>query len=410
MYTLIRALGMPRTAGATWEEVQIANVSTKEILKQYHSVYAVLQNQFLEGNHTLLLGKVQNVLGLFTGTFNEWLISLGNRALPTTPGVPVLKAVTVESRDAWDAGYSVQVGNHRYSIDAGLSEDQKVDLILTREQTDYEYFQKRCLVAVNGMIHFVSASSEAAWVLGGAQCGSKLGQNDVNIISFEKLGELKIFPMTLGMIRRPTPGLKCSETLYLELPESAEGYTPFVVTFGFLNGADGTVRKLGGKGIAVDLNRTPLIERMFVAKDLLGLHDWFPDSDAHLREYLLSDEGLFRWLELTQSFVVLVPGSDLQIDTQFLESARVPGVYTSVVEPKGIFRTGVGQVEGFMVRQSYGDFRISTRPLTRGIQFTDTRRTPAYLEYGTVIGRSENRIVPGVLQQISSVTVEIKEE
>ena len=202
MYTLIRALGMPRTAGATWEEVQIANVSTKEILKQYHSVYAVLQNQFLEGNHTLLLGKVQNVLGLFTGTFSEWLVSLGNRSLPTTPGVPVLKAVTVESRDAWDVGYLVQVGNHRYSIDAGLSEDQKVDLILTREQTDYEYFQKRCLVAVNGMLHFVSASSEAAWVLGGAQCGSEHGQNDVNIISFEKLGELKIYPMTLGMIRR----------------------------------------------------------------------------------------------------------------------------------------------------------------------------------------------------------------
>lgn len=409
MYTLLRALGMPRTPGATWEELDIAQLPTKELLVRYHNVYAVLGNTFLTGSHTLVCSNVQNELGLFTGTFTQWLVSLGSKALPTVPGTPQLKHLYVESRDAWDADYSVQVGNHRFAIDAGLTEEQQTDLILQRPQTDFEYFQKRCLVAVNGLLHFVSASKEAAWVLGGAKCGHRAGENDVNVISFERLGELKIFPMTLDMVRHPTPDLKCSETLYLELPESAEGYTPLVVIAGFLNGVDGTVRKLGGKGIAVDLNRTPLIERMFAAKDLLGLDDWFPDTDAHAREYLLSDEGIYRWLELTQSFVVLVPGSDLQIDTQFLESARVPGVYTSPVEPMGIFRTGVGQVESFMVRQSYGDFRISTRPLRRGIRHTSTRRSPALLEYGNVIGRSENRIVPGVLQQISRVTVEIKE-
>lgn len=409
MYTLLRALGMPRTPGSTWEELDITQLPAKELLVRYHNVYVVLNNQFLEGNHTLMLTQVQNQLSLYSGTFPEWLVSLGNKSLPTQPGVPTLKNLYVESRDAWDSDYTVNVGNHRFAIDAGLTEEQQVDLVLQRPQVDFEYFQRRCLVAVNGLLHFVSASKEAAWVLGGAKCGKRPGENDVNIISFERLGDLKIYPIQLSMVRRPTPGLKCSETLYLELPESAEGYTPLVVFAGFLNGVDGTVRKLGGKGIALDLNRTPLIERMFVAKDLLGLDDWFPDTDRHSREYLLSDESIFRWLELTQSFVVLVPGSDLQLDTQFLESARVPGVYTSVVEPVGIFRTGVGQVESFMVRQSYGDYRVSTRPLRRGIPHTETRRTPALLEYGNVIGRTENRLVPGVLQQISRVTVEIKE-
>lgn len=409
MYTLISALGMPKTPGSSWEEIDIALLPTKQLLISYNEIYAVLQNNFLEGNHTLALSKVQNRLGVWSGNFTQWLVNNSNRALPTVPGTPQQTRRVVESRDAWDAGYSIQMGNHRFSIDAGLTEEQQVDLVLLRPQTDYEYFQKRCLVAVNGLFHFVSASSEAAWVLGAGTSGKRANENEVNIVSFEKLGELQLFDLTPSMIRRPVPGLKYSETLYIELPVSAEGHTPIVMFAGFMNGMDGTVRKLGGKGIALDLNRTPLIERMFLARELLDIEEWFPDTDAHLREYLLSDEGIMRWIELTQSFVVLVPSADLQTDTQYLESTGVPGVYTSVVEPMGLLRTGSGLVESYMVRQSYGDFRISTRPLYRGIPFTETRRTPAYLEYGNVIGRTENRIVPGTLQQISSVTIEIKE-
>ena len=238
MYSLISALGKDRKNGEKWHDVSIGDMPLNDIFATYEKVYVTLSNVFLPNNVTLKIESIRNMVAGQTITFNHFLISNGNRALPTENKVYTLNTRYVKYADAFHAGYTIEPVHPTYSGDMPVPELDKTNLKLTRHGTDYALFYKSCLVNVNGFYHLTDADHNGAYVIDGMKSRNKSKKNQIGITSFRELGELSFMPIRENMIYKNDDNESLGKKAHLDIGVDLADKTVMLVLGGYLHVLD----------------------------------------------------------------------------------------------------------------------------------------------------------------------------
>ena len=372
MYQLVSALGKPFVGSARWAPVEIGELTMLSIYQTYRKVYAVLTNEFIEGEVCLDLEAIRADYATSESTFNEVLAALGNQALPTTDQIPEIKTRYAKYNDARRA-YTITPVPPYAAPDAELPESEKTWLFLQRKARsavgpafDYEYFYKHCLVSVNGFYHRTDFSALGAYVVEG-DVSRKLSKRDqVGILSFREIGELEFVPITPEMVYTQSEEQSLRHRTYVDVGVDLAGKTPMLVLGGYLHAVDSSIlRVVGDQHLMVSVENLPLFERYYESRPYIDLSGLPVETSTNnpfqiAVEEFLSDECLRAYFSLPQSFVVLVNNEDMFADLEVLQKVPEPGKHTTYTRPEYPMVAGYGFSPNYWAVKEDGQYAIST--------------------------------------------------
>jgi len=366
MYTLVSTVVKTVDSDGRWESADIGNMPMSDIYTTFRQTVAILSNPFLPNNVSFNLDAVRKEQAGSSQTFNEYLASLGENSLPTSPTLPNLNVRYALYGDAFKSGYKVNPINELTSPDAELPLGAKDWLFLTRPNTDYALFGKTCMVTVNGFYHRTEANDQGIWVIDGMATARQARDNHIGITSFKNLGTLKVIPITDSMIYNQTADEQLGKRAYINLGEDLNEKTLMVVIGGYLHVLDHRViYRVGDTSFCIEFENIPLLERFYESRDVIDLSSLELDtSDFNPSvvspQQLYSDAAIRKYLQLSQSFVVLLDNKEIFVEYEALPATTLPGLYLSDIAPIWPVISGFGRTMNFWSTYEDGRWSISS--------------------------------------------------
>lgn len=270
-YSYEQAIVKPKGRGERWREEDVQDTALSSLLNDYVDARFELSHPTLSEPQTLTLDALRPLVTTLSITFNEWLASLGDSSLPTTAGKPEIKTATAMNVDAWMAGFDVERSRMGSHPDTEWGDDQQPDLLLTRDDTDYDDLYRHCLVTVNGLIHRTSAAESGLYVVNGARSQRDSNQTNIALTSFAAVGELQFVNLTQDMLYRPREEVRYYQQAYLNLGVPTENKTVMLVIGGYLHVLDDVYQSIGDGLVKIDFNAYPMVQRYYESRHLLDL-------------------------------------------------------------------------------------------------------------------------------------------
>lgn len=332
-YEILSAIGKIKDSQATWEEVDLNTMLLPVVLDRYAEVRVNMKNVFTKQEGGLLLFDLIVELTPQTGTFRDYLDSIGDKALKlnnekykiNTKGlvyheamVNKFKIVPVVSGGIPDDVYDMK---HTYK-----------DLFVTKQGINPIDLQKHTLFTVNGYFHQTDASAKGLWITDGYKTMYKRAKRTVGCVSFEHLGALKQIPIKPDMISKINDRTPLLEELIIDLPENAADKTIILIIGGFMHVLDYDVFfRISDSAIKVKLNNLPYLERVHLSNldldlDDLGFENKIGSDNVHIED-LYSDETIIRYMTKSYSFVVLLDNVEVFKEITFPQQRMIPNHY-----------------------------------------------------------------------------------
>ena len=372
-YSLVSAIGKPVGGGGRWVSIDISNMSFASIFQNYIRVIATLSNPFDATNTALDLASVEFTEGDPSITFSQYLVSIGNAALPTFTPPPVLNTVYAKYNDAWNAGYMVTPVAPNTAIDSPLPQADKTWLKLTDYNdptnpevmpVDFTLFGKSCMVSVNGYWHYLATDSSGAYIRDGNTSCVKSKRNTIGIYSLASLGSIQYIDLTPDMIYKQDPSNFLSNGVYINVGQSLAGKTVLLVIAGYLHVMDGnTFKRVGDQLLKIDWQNYPYFDRYFEQVDTIDLsslnltHTPRNASQVAVSE-LMSDAAITAYCSLSQSFIVLLDNQEVFVDYKDIANTGLPGSYMDIQEPNWPLITGHGKVSEWWSVEEDGQWAV----------------------------------------------------
>jgi hypothetical protein len=357
-YTLVTALAKKKGYGQKWTAATLGSVTIRDIYNQYNGVILTLTSPFI--NHPIYFDLLANRGLIFdtTKTLNQWLVFNGNITLPTKNVAPSVSETYVNYRDVQRANYNVDRVTPTGSPSSQSIESDRVDILLSRANTDYLDMASKCLVSVNGLIHRTEGSVDGLYVRRGARSSEVANTSIVGIITFSKVADFTIIPITEEMVYKQNDDQHLYQGAYINAGVDLSNKTPILVMAGFLHIADDLYRVVGNKEIFIDMAKMMVPERLFAAGKLMDLGPLLEDmgtsgnslmSTANLQ----SDEFITKYLTLSQSFIVLVNTDNLFVEKVMCESTDLVGSFITSEDPIYPLIGPLGKVENYWPMPSF---------------------------------------------------------
>jgi hypothetical protein len=370
MYQLVKAIGK-NLDGSRWASVEIGDVPMKTLYSTYKYLWATLSNPFIDHQVALDLMLLIGTNRFNTQTFNEYLASLGNLALPTQDTIPEINPQYVRYADVWKAGYSVQPIHDTAAPDSPLPVSEKHHLHLTKTGLTYSDFYDYCLVSINGMYHYSDGNNSGVYVKDGMRSINKAGRNMIGMTSFKNVGKIRLIPITDDMIFKLTDDQQYCHQMYLDLKEDFTGKQVFICIGGYLHINDKNfMRQWNDTCWYLNFDRYPIVDRYFQSKDLIDLSslDLFvpPRSESAVEmDELLSDAAMLAMMKLSQTFVVVLDTPEFFYEKQFIRGTKIPGHFVSAVNPIYPMITDLGKLANYWPHPDDGLFSLTTQNTLR---------------------------------------------
>jgi hypothetical protein len=363
MYTLENTIVKERGRNGRWHEINGSDLTLSYLWNTYETVYLILNHTVLNEPVSLDLTQYRLTVStdFYNTTVNDWLVSVGNEALPTSDEVPVVNPRFVTYSDAIQAGYTIQPVDRTAHPDTALPLSELEDLLLTKEGLDYALFNQFGLVSVNGLLHLTDAGPDGIHVVDGHKSKQVANDTLVGILNFQHIGKIERIPITREMVAPPKENAPLKDYADLYLEGDLKDKTVFIVIGGYLHAHDKLVRQIGDNIFRVDFNNYPLIDRFYESRELIDLShltEIMTEKNGNYNqldlEEVYSDEWILRYLTLSQSFFLVIDSPHIFIDTQTLESLPSPGRYVSPVKPVWPVAYGVGRLLDYHSIEEYG--------------------------------------------------------
>lgn len=417
MYEYLGALVKHRKPDVRFEEMNVSLVPVKSLLRVYAEVYLILTHPVLGVKHTLKLTDAADLMGtvLETTSVLQWLTANGNLTLPTTPGVPKATTYTALARDAWQAGYKLDLTLPIGSPFNDALDSDKTDIWLRREDTDYVDVQQHCLATVNGLVHRLDADTDGAYIKDGGTTFRRSQDAQVGLISFKNLGRVHTASITPEMIYQPDPSKLLSNNFYVKVPFDTSDKVMGIVIGGYLHLSTNDIKVIGSNSMKVDMRRLPFLERYMVSRykiDQTSMERFHSVSDANTLDYDLQgfygNECMLELLTLSQSFIVGIEVDHLVTNVITAGRTHLPGRFYLDEQPRWPLRTELGLMPSYLSEEENGVWVIRVDNNLRQHRFMDTR------DYSLQPKVDEKRVssepetfARGELIQWSTSTVEI---
>lgn len=339
MFSLVKAVALPLTTGAQWQEVDILETQVFAIFNNFTRVYLELSNPSLTKNVYVDLDVLRPEFSLFNGTLKDMLISFGDRSLPRVDSLPSTQVQFVRYSDAFKAKYRVDPVDRLRQLPASYPVEDLPDLKLTRPgfTTDMRLLHTHCLVSVNGFLHATDTDGAVAYVVDGNRCLQLSNQNLIGIHSFLDVGALTKYHFKPEDIDKEAPDSTLKERVFLTVPPeiNLENKSVFLVLGGYyVPPQDGVFWQSGANSFALDIKRLMLTERIhesdgYVDLSSLKLTRSTTNPNHYLESEIYSDAAIAAYLQLSQSFLVVVDRRYMGWKHLAVHSNGIPGVFTT---------------------------------------------------------------------------------
>lgn len=381
MYQYESALVKHRLPNVRFEEKDIRGVSVKSLISLYAEVYLVLSHPSITGKVTLVLSEAESETTALeeSVTVVQWLTANGNKTLLTHPGIPKVKESVALSRDAWQAGYTVDICVPSGSPHNDASDYDKTDIWLTRKDTNYADVMHHCLGTVNGIVHRLDADGDGIYIKDGTASFRKTGNAQVGLISFKNVGRIRTASITPEMIYNPDPTKLYSDSFYLKVPFDTSNKVMGIVIGGYLHLATKDIKVIGPNAMRVNMKRIPFLERYMESRyliDLSAMERFHDVSEANEVDYDLqgfySNECMLELLTRSQSFIVSVEVDHINTDILQTERSQLPGRYYTYDKPLLPLRTQLGLLPAYISSEEVGKWVLCTNNNLRQHRFMET--------------------------------------
>lgn len=367
MYTFVKAIGLTRSTGAQWRQVDISSILVYDIFTSYTRVFLVLQNSFLSLEQNVDMDSLRLEYSSYPGTLQELLVQIGNRTLPTVTTLPDTQVGYVRYSDAVRSEYKIELTIAGQVLPEHYPKSELLDLKLTRQKyrTDMALVHDHCMVSVNGYYHRTDHADGAAYVYDGAVSMRKSKLNHVGILSFLDIGKLEKVSLAAPRIAPAVPGTKLSEKLVFSVDHDLEGKSFFLVLGGYLvMPGEGVFWQSSDHSFTLDLNRLPYVERLFESSKYLDLSslDITPlpiNAQAYNVPELFSDEVIKKYMTMSQSFLVIVDVARLVTNKIHVRKSNLPGVFTTYQDPSYPLIVNYGKAAEYWKVQEDGHWSMT---------------------------------------------------
>ena len=153
MYTLVRALALPKTLAAQWIEVSLNTLLVSDIYVNYRRMVLTLLQE--DGVEVFVdMEQLQAEYATYNNTLPVLLQTLGTRTLEILPKLPNKEVKYIKYVDVYREGFHVMLTKRGMVLPPDYPRSEKTDLELTRSKypTDLTLF-----------IHIVSLQSMASF-------------------------------------------------------------------------------------------------------------------------------------------------------------------------------------------------------------------------------------------------------
>lgn len=383
MYTAIQAIGVRNGINKRWEVIDLSTISVKALLANFRKVQVKLMPEQDTVAEYLNLRDIAPRYATFSGTIAQMLVDNGDTSLPTAQVGIQLNPAKAHFRDAFKAGYTVTPVNAVNVIDAAADQNSLPNIRLTRVDSavDYSYMFNHCLVSVNGFYHRTDTDGvHGLMVSGGMNTLNKSGQNQVGILSFASMCDIKIVPMTDSMIDTTV-----ITKPVVTLSEDMSNKSLLLILGGYMVTVDGAaLKQVGASSYKIDFTQLNLVERFYESSLYTDMNDLQVNpasgspNEISIGD-LTTDEVIRNWLKLSQSFLVVLDTPEVYFHKQYIARSGLPNLYFSYIQPNDLLSLELGRHPSYWSSFNDGQWRISLYDNVIGNELYYTRPIPTWM-------------------------------
>ena len=196
------------------------------------------------------------------------------------------------------------------TVQQGGSRFDKTDLKVYKEGMDNDFVGKHAIFSVNGFHHITDYGPDGVFVVGGNHSLRHANDNQIGLLSFEDIGEIKCVPITDDMVTGNQGDVPLRKGAYVTIPDhiDIENKTTLLVLGGYLQVLGKTYTRVSDRTYRIQLEQLNLLERYYDSRPYLdfsslgldvnddnptkGIDEFFQDDT--LRAYLTLPEFLDR--------------------------------------------------------------------------------------------------------------------
>lgn len=329
-------------------------------------------------------------------TVDNWLISLGDVSLPTEEKVPKLVKAKVKYNDLVNAGFDPQLAHPTIGSGNELPLSDLTDILVSKLGMDYEKVYRNCLFTVNGLFHIADYRGGGVLVSGAGRSVQHSNRNQLGILSFQALGEIKSIPIEREMIKPLIEEGPLRHGFSLHLPDhDLDNKTVLLSIAGILHVAQHHYRVTGNGSVVIEWWKIPFSR---IYNDTKGLIDYAkfhktldrnPNAgDALDLKQAMSDESILAFMEMDQTFIILLDGDGFYVDREEVEHTGLPGRYYTYARPSAPLQLDTGLMPEYIAKpegdtwtiiiddNAHYDYLHESRPPTAD-NYVNSGHTPA---------------------------------
>jgi hypothetical protein len=167
------------------------------------------------------------------------------------------------------------------------------------------------------------------------------------------------------MIYTQRPEQQLRYNCYIDTGVDLSTKTVMLVLGGYLHFLDKrTFFRISPSAFGIDFSKIPMVGRYYESYkvlnfDSLGLEQSPINASQISVSNLLSDDVLRQYLQLSQTFFVVLDNEEIFMDTIEVKPSKLPGTYTASLPPVYPFSVGHGRHEVFWPRKEYDRYSVN---------------------------------------------------
>lgn len=368
MYICEQILAKNKETSDGWSDVEVAGVTLSYLFNNYKQIILVLSNTASSRWVSLNLNDASAFLGDVEDgtTVSAWLQGLGDLALPTVSGVPVVERKTIKFNDANVAGYKAMRHHAMMAPDSPVTDADKHDVRLYRDNTDYQAMHNCMLFTFNGLLHLADRDFNGIYLKDAGKSLNICGENHIGLISFREIGALTYIPIKEEMLYKISEEQDYSEAVYVDAGVDLSDKIIMLSLGGYLHILDTNYTRISGRCIKISTNQLPIYKRYLESRkyiDLSSMEETWERYDTNNPTYVpleefYKDESIVKYLTLSQSFIVAVSADNLYVKRHDIERTGIIGRYRTTMKPTLPLQTEMGRLPEYLAIPEYGIWTI----------------------------------------------------
>lgn len=336
MYNLVTAFARSYDRSIGVRELDAASIKIRTLISENMDVYLVLTSPHLTGQHTLDLKDARTVIYNKHPdlTVEQWLLANGSNTLVTTAGTMKINYLHSKTTDAYVAGYKITPSTGFLASDDESSlEEDRVHVSLVQEHIDYVSMRKHVIASVGGYLHLTDSDTTAFYVRDAVTTMKISKSPKVTLHSFANVGELQLIPMSHCDIT-PRNQIDLYKGITITTDESLVDKTIWLSVGGYLLHLNQIYKVVGEHSIHLNWSKLDMFRKYMDSKSHIDLSA--VDTAMLLSETsngivdkldLDSNAAIKAYLNLSQSFIIIIDNPTVAVDMKRIEDTGLPGKY-----------------------------------------------------------------------------------